>query len=728
MKISFIQSIAACSVLLATQAWSGSGSTTNDLMNLLSNKKASHDAPSEINASCDAVEDIVTAPSGASKHWLVFNDVNLLAEPFKFSKTLARIIDSANSNTNTSNVELVASLVDTLSLTSATNPESISGTNFEVPVNPRALESQMSPQAIVDEWFPVGVFNRFDTAPADGSHCGEYRIVYANPGRNASDPSLQTGAGRFFTIFESALPNPRPEQGIEGCTSVANFWVSLASSDLTDVERVTMLEEFFYQGLSTQGADGSPVTLAPVVDFAHYNAPLGQVRTNQFLDFRWQLREFRTAVSSTDQVNFEVETVKDNALTEFYDQQAPFNLETSGPVSNINLFNTLRSDFQTTFITDLLPQLISNDATAATSRALINQIGMSVPNRFNEFQSDAQDSSDNINRNTGISLRNNITNTLTNLGSNITQQQLLARAEATSCGGCHQFSNGTSIGTDSTGQSINWPNSAGFVHITEQGNLSPALTDVFLPQREEVLTNFVCEHVSQPKPPTSALENGVTISGITGTAAEEVRFTLEVPEQASGLQFIITGGSGDADLYVKFETPPTEVQSSVPATALECVPFIGGNSETCTMTSAQAGTYHVMVRGFSNFSDVSLTGLFVEAPITSNILENGVAKSELTGTTTEELRFTLEVPEGATGLEFSINGGSGDADLYVKFETPPTQVQAAVPATSLECVPFRGGNVETCTMPSAQNGTYHVMVRGFADFSAVNLTGSFTIP
>ncbi|NOR70019.1 MAG: hypothetical protein GQ532_10070 [Methylomarinum sp.] len=684
----------------------------------LSSAEASFEG--EIVASCDAVTDIVNAP-GASKNWLVFNKPALLAQPFKFSKTLAKIIATADSNTNTSNVELVTSLVDTFSLTSATNPESISGSNFEVPMNPRIIESQMSPQAIVDEWVPVGLFNRFDTAPVDGSHCGEYRIVYANP-RNTNDPSLSAGTRRFFTIFESALPNPLPEKGIEGCTSVANFWVSLSSPDLTDAERVTMLEEFFYQGLSTQSSDGTPVTLAPVVSFAHYNAPLGQVRTNQFLDPRWQLREFRTAINSIGKVSFEVDTVKNNALTEFYDQQAPFNLETSGSVSNIGLFNLLRADFQTTFISNLLPQLISADATAENSRSLINQIGMSVPNRFNEFQSDAQNSSDNITRNTGDNLKGNIDNALTQLGTAITQQQLLARAEATTCGGCHQFSNGADIGTDTNGDAIRWPRSAGFVHISETGSLSQALTDVFLPVREQVLTNFVCGHLA---PPIPALENGVTKPGLTGSRAGELRFTLEVPEGAKDLEFIMDSGSGDPDLYVKFGTPPTEVTAAVPATELECVPFVGGTSEKCIMPSTQAGTYHVMLRGFSAFSGVNLTASFID---TFKVLENGVTKSGLTGSQAGELRFTLEVPEGAKDLEFIMDSGSGDPDLYVKFGTPPTEVTRFVPATDLECVPFVGGTSEKCIMPSTQTGTYHVMLRGFSAFSGVNLTASFTTP
>jgi hypothetical protein len=48
------------------------------------------------------------------------------------------------------------------------------------------------------------------------------------------------------------------------------------------------------------------------------------------------------------------------------------------------------------------------------------------------------------------------------------------RAEAMSCGGCHQNSNNTEIAPN-----VNWPKSRFFVHVDEQGTLSSALTEQF---------------------------------------------------------------------------------------------------------------------------------------------------------------------------------------------------------------------------------------------------------
>ncbi len=100
-------------------------------------------------------------------------------------------------------------------------------------------------------------------------------------------------------------------------------------------------------------------------------------------------------------------------------------------------------------------------------------------------------------------------------------------------------------------------------------------------------------------------------------------------------------------------------------------------------------------------------------------LENGVAVTNLSGSSGSELRYTMEVPAGATNLVLQMSGGSGDADLYVRFGSAPT-------TSSYNCRPYLNGNNETCTFATTQAGVYHVMVRGYSTFSGVTLRGSFT--
>ena len=103
----------------------------------------------------------------------------------------------------------------------------------------------------------------------------------------------------------------------------------------------------------------------------------------------------------------------------------------------------------------------------------------------------------------------------------------------------------------------------------------------------------------------------------------------------------------------------------------------------------------------------------------SNVLENGVAKTNLTGVKGDELHFSIEVPAGASDLNFAMSGGTGDADLYMQYGAAPT-------LSSYDCRPWKGGNSESCPVSTPQAGTYYVMVQGYSDFSGVSLTASYT--
>ncbi len=106
-------------------------------------------------------------------------------------------------------------------------------------------------------------------------------------------------------------------------------------------------------------------------------------------------------------------------------------------------------------------------------------------------------------------------------------------------------------------------------------------------------------------------------------------------------------------------------------------------------------------------------------PTGGSALENGVAKTGLAGAKDNQQFFTLVVPAGATDLKFVTAGGSGDADLYVKFASAPT-------TGSYECRSWNSGNGETCNISSAQAGTYHVMVNAYSAYSGMNLTATYT--
>ena len=202
------------------------------------------------------------------------------------------------------------------------------------------------------------------------------------------------------------------------------------------------------------------------------------------------------------------------------------------------------------------------------------------------------------------------------------------------------------------------------------------------------------------------LQNGVPVTGLSAGTGSELRYTLQVPAGASGLSFQISGGSGDADLYVRFGSPPT-------TSSYNCRPYLSGNNETCNFSTAQAGTYHVMVRAYSTFSGVSLTGSYSTGPTGGSFTRNNLSASR-----TNWNRFTISVPSGMSTLTVQISGGSGDADLYVRRGAAPT-------TSSYNCRPYLNGNTETCTFNNPQSGTWHIGIRAYQTYSGVNLNATW---
>ena len=103
---------------------------------------------------------------------------------------------------------------------------------------------------------------------------------------------------------------------------------------------------------------------------------------------------------------------------------------------------------------------------------------------------------------------------------------------------------------------------------------------------------------------------------------------------------------------------------------------------------------------------VGVPGCPSQPPTGGSELENGVAKTGLSGSQGEQLFFEIDLPTGATNLRVAMSGGSGDPDLYLREAAKPT-------TTAYDCRPYEDGPNEVCTESAPGAGTWHVMVRGF---------------
>ena len=141
-----------------------------------------------------------------------------------------------------------------------------------------------------------------------------------------------------------------------------------------------------------------------------------------------------------------------------------------------------------------------------------------------------------------------------------------------------------------------------------------------------------------------------------------------------------------------------------------------------TDNNVSAGnTYFYYVTADDNAGNESSNGATTSATIaggSNNVLSNGVAKTALSDSTNNQQFYTIEVPAGTSSLDFNISGGSGDADLYVKYGSQPT-------TSNYDCRPWLNGNNESCSINSIQAGTYHVMINAYESYSGVSLVANF---
>ena len=276
------------------------------------------------------------------------------------------------------------------------------------------------------------------------------------------------------------------------------------------------------------------------------------------------------------------------------------------------------------------------------------------------------------------------------------------------------------------------------------------------------------------------------IDNLFGVQGSYQRFVVDVPSGASSLVISISGGSGDADLYVRFGAQPT-------LQTWDCRPWLDGNAESCAFSTAVEGRYHVLLHGYTAFSGVTLTASYQTqaAMHTLNVLRfgNGTVTSDPAGiqcgatcsslfasdtpftlvaapdsgcsfagwagectglnqtctlalqqTTTlsaffsqnialnqtidsisggegegTDRLFSLVMRSAARELSIETSGGSGNADLYVTRNNRPDLLSAA------DCGSSNPGNSETCQFGTAPAGTYYILIRGVTGYSDLQL-------
>lgn len=246
----------------------------------------------------------------------------------------------------------------------------------------------------------------------------------------------------------------------------------------------------------------------------------------------------------------------------------------------------------------------------------------------------------------------------------------------------------------------------------------------------------------------TSVSNGVFYAVAAGN--EDTDACTKSPARAA--EAYTVAASDDSDTRASFSNYGSCVDIFAPGVSITSA-WIGSDSDTNTISGTSMASPHVAgAAALLLDEDGTLSPDDVKSLLTNNASTNkisgangspnrllytlndgdgggggggGDGSTELTngdpvtvsGAEGDQLRFHMDVPSGASTLTFDMSGGSGDADLYVKYGSEPT-------LNDYDCRPYQWGNDESCSFSSPQSGTWHVMVHGYDSFSGVDLVGN----
>jgi serine protease len=251
-------------------------------------------------------------------------------------------------------------------------------------------------------------------------------------------------------------------------------------------------------------------------------------------------------------------------------------------------------------------------------------------------------------------------------GNSGTKQMTFTVSLTKAIGGAVTFNVATSDGTATAGsdyvalamngQSIPAGQTSKTFNVTINGDTAPEANETFNFNVSNVTGIPVADAqavgVINDEDPVM-LSSGVAVPGLAGTLGQARLFAINVPAGRTSLQVTLAGGSAgqDADLYVNHGSVPD-------GNTDDCISEESDSSELCDIANPQAGTWYVVVYGFTAYGNVTLTATY--QPVASTTFSVGDASVSEGNAGTKTLGFAVSLSAAAASdVTFNIATSDG---------------------------------------------------------------------
>lgn len=215
------------------------------------------------------------------------------------------------------------------------------------------------------------------------------------------------------------------------------------------------------------------------------------------------------------------------------------------------------------------------------------------------------------------------------------------------------------------------------------------------------------------KVPVTGLSRGQAIADLSAQGGLARMYSLHVPSGSESLRIRLSGGSGDADLYVRHGTEPNESQ-------YDCRPYLHGNNELCEFPAPLAGIYYIMIKGAPDYSGARLFAHYALGPQGGRTVSADVPMTGISAPQGGGRYFKVDVPQGATDLWITTRA-SRDLDLFVRRGGVPT------PDWNEQFVSGNPAGNEEIYIPNPQRGMHYILLHAYESFSGASLRAGYTV-